>query len=89
MRRVTVQDFKGKTLVSIREYYTKDDGKLLPGKKVSFSVLTPLFSLSSPVRTVMLMVFDRASRSRSNNTTPSSPPSLSSSPSSRRGEIRQ
>ncbi|XP_021754392.1 RNA polymerase II transcriptional coactivator KELP-like [Chenopodium quinoa] len=31
-RRVTIQDFKGKTLVSIREYYKKD-GKFLPTSK--------------------------------------------------------
>ncbi|XP_020701558.1 RNA polymerase II transcriptional coactivator KELP [Dendrobium catenatum] len=32
-RRVTVQDFRGKTLVSIREYYEKE-GKQLPTSKV-------------------------------------------------------
>ncbi|CAL0330856.1 unnamed protein product [Lupinus luteus] len=31
-RRVTIQDFRGKTLVSIREYYRKD-GKDLPSSK--------------------------------------------------------
>ncbi|KAI3985668.1 hypothetical protein MKX01_033951 [Papaver californicum] len=31
-RRITVQDFKGKTLVSIREYYQKD-GKHFPSSK--------------------------------------------------------
>ncbi|XP_040987595.1 RNA polymerase II transcriptional coactivator KELP-like [Juglans microcarpa x Juglans regia] len=31
-RRVTIQDFRGKTLVSIREYYKKD-GKELPTSK--------------------------------------------------------
>lgn len=31
-RRVTVQDFRGKTLVSIREYYEKE-GKQLPTSK--------------------------------------------------------
>ncbi|KAF2664620.1 ssDNA-binding transcriptional regulator [Microthyrium microscopicum] len=30
-RRVTVDEFKGKTLVALREFYEKD-GKLLPGK---------------------------------------------------------
>lgn len=33
MRRVTISTFRGKTMVSIREYYEKD-GKELPGKKV-------------------------------------------------------
>ncbi|RVW43154.1 RNA polymerase II transcriptional coactivator KELP [Vitis vinifera] len=32
MRRVTIQDFRGKTLVSIREFYRKD-GKELPSSK--------------------------------------------------------
>jgi Transcriptional Coactivator p15 (PC4) len=32
-RRMTVSEFKGKTMVSIREYYEKD-GQVLPGKKV-------------------------------------------------------
>lgn len=31
-RRVTIQDFKGRTLVSIREYYDKD-GKQMPSSK--------------------------------------------------------
>lgn len=35
MRRVTVSEFRGKTMVSVREYYEKD-GKELPGKKVRF-----------------------------------------------------
>lgn len=33
-RRVTVNEFKGKTLINIREYYVNDAGKTLPGKKV-------------------------------------------------------
>lgn len=31
-RKVTIQDFKGRTFVSIREFYTKD-GKELPSSK--------------------------------------------------------
>jgi hypothetical protein len=33
LRRVTLSEFKGKTLINIREHYEKD-GKVLPGKKV-------------------------------------------------------
>lgn len=36
LRRVTVSEFRGKTMVSVREYYEKD-GRELPGKKVSLS----------------------------------------------------
>ena len=32
-RRVTVSEFKGKTMIHIREFYEKDGAKL-PGKKV-------------------------------------------------------
>ncbi|KAF2676309.1 PC4-domain-containing protein, partial [Lentithecium fluviatile CBS 122367] len=32
-RRVTISDFKGKTLVSIREYYEDAAGEMKPGKK--------------------------------------------------------
>lgn len=32
-RRVGVQEFKGKVMVNVREYYEKD-GQMLPGKKV-------------------------------------------------------
>lgn len=34
-RRVTLSEFKGKTFVNIREYYTDASGSLKPGKKVS------------------------------------------------------
>ncbi|KAF2631501.1 PC4-domain-containing protein [Macroventuria anomochaeta] len=38
-RRVTVSDFKGMTLVSIREYWVNDGGELKPGKKgISLSI---------------------------------------------------
>lgn len=33
-RRVQISEFKGTTMVGVREYYEKD-GKTLPGKKVS------------------------------------------------------
>ncbi|THU68528.1 hypothetical protein C4D60_Mb08t04830 [Musa balbisiana] len=38
-RRVTLQDFRGKTLLSIREYYMKD-GKELPSSKGDLCLLT-------------------------------------------------
>ena len=34
-RRVVVSEFKGKSMVSIREYYKDSNGDLKPGKKVS------------------------------------------------------
>ncbi|KAI0515956.1 hypothetical protein KFK09_008627 [Dendrobium nobile] len=37
-RRVTVQDFRGKTLVSIREYYEKEGKQLPTSKGISLSV---------------------------------------------------
>ncbi|KAF2640097.1 PC4-domain-containing protein [Massarina eburnea CBS 473.64] len=38
-RRVTISDFKGKTLVSIREYYEDANGDMKPGKKgISLSI---------------------------------------------------
>lgn len=39
-RRVTVSEFKGRTMVAVREYYEKD-GKALPGKKVNTSSTIP------------------------------------------------
>ena len=32
-RKVTVRDFRGKALIDIREFYTKDSGELAPGRK--------------------------------------------------------
>ncbi|WOL03029.1 RNA polymerase II transcriptional coactivator KELP [Canna indica] len=37
-RRVTIQDFRGKTLVSIREYYMKDGKELPSSKGISLTV---------------------------------------------------
>lgn len=37
-RRISTSQFKGTTLVNIREYYTAPDGELKPGKKVSYAV---------------------------------------------------
>ncbi|KAJ5150982.1 RNA polymerase II transcriptional coactivator KELP [Penicillium canariense] len=38
MRRVTISEFRGRTMVSVREYYEKD-GQELPGKKgISMSI---------------------------------------------------
>ncbi|PWY93361.1 PC4-domain-containing protein [Aspergillus sclerotioniger CBS 115572] len=44
-RRVTISSFRGKTMVSIREYYEKD-GQELPGKK---GIALPLDQFSSLV----------------------------------------
>lgn len=35
-RRIGSSEFKGATLINIREYYTAPDGQLRPGKKVGF-----------------------------------------------------
>ncbi|KAG0449907.1 hypothetical protein HPP92_027041 [Vanilla planifolia] len=56
-RRVTIQEFRGKTLVSIREYYNKD-GKQFPTSKgilplILFQCFTPI-SLVSGLCTAML-----------------------------------
>ena len=32
-RKITVRDFRGKALIDIREFYTKDSGELAPGRK--------------------------------------------------------
>lgn len=40
-RRLQVSEFKGNTMVSIREFYEKD-GKTLPGNKVSFLLMDRL-----------------------------------------------
>ena len=40
-RRVTLNEFKGKTLVNVREYY-ESNGKKLPGKKVGNCHQLPL-----------------------------------------------
>ncbi|THU68527.1 hypothetical protein C4D60_Mb08t04820 [Musa balbisiana] len=37
-RRVTLQDFRGKTLLSIREYYMKDGKELPSSKGISLTV---------------------------------------------------
>jgi hypothetical protein len=37
-RRVAVSQFKGNTMINIREYY-QNDGKWLPGKKVCWSCI--------------------------------------------------
>jgi hypothetical protein len=37
-RRISSSQFKGATLVNIREYYTAPDGELKPGKKVSYHI---------------------------------------------------
>jgi Transcriptional Coactivator p15 (PC4) len=42
LRRVTVSEFKGKRMISIREYYEKDR-KELPGKKVRMSLFLEEF----------------------------------------------
>lgn len=36
-RRIQVSEFKGNTMIGIREFYEKD-GKMLPGKKVSIPI---------------------------------------------------
>ncbi|KAJ5888820.1 RNA polymerase II transcriptional coactivator KELP [Penicillium taxi] len=46
MRRVTVSEFRGKAMVSVREYYEKD-GKELPGKK---GISMPLDQFSALVK---------------------------------------
>ena len=40
-RRVGLQEFKGKVMVNVREYYEKE-GEMLPGKKVRYGILRVL-----------------------------------------------
>lgn len=42
-RKVTIQDFKGKTLVSIREYFSKDGKELPTSKGIPYTVLSFFF----------------------------------------------
>ena len=51
-RRVSIEDFRGKTLISIREFYEKD-GELLPGKKVGAEGLS--HRLFSSVNHLLIM----------------------------------
>eukprot|EP00696_Hemimastix_kukwesjijk_P007081 gnl/Hemi2/18977_TR6279_c0_g3_i1.p1 gnl/Hemi2/18977_TR6279_c0_g3~~gnl/Hemi2/18977_TR6279_c0_g3_i1.p1 ORF type:complete len:147 (-),score=34.33 gnl/Hemi2/18977_TR6279_c0_g3_i1:5-415(-) len=50
MRRISVQQFRNKPLVSIREFYEKD-GKLMPGKKRYFAVSRAMAAGQGPRRT--------------------------------------
>lgn len=45
LRRVTISEFRGKSMVNIREYYEKD-GQELPGKKVRTSSFHYILTLS-------------------------------------------
>jgi hypothetical protein len=44
-RKVVVSQFKGRTLISLREYYEKD-GKMLPSSKGTRTLSIPSFSAS-------------------------------------------
>ena len=54
-RKVTIQDFRGKTLVSIREFYRKD-GKELPSSKGKYGNFAFLMLASLPLCFVVLIV---------------------------------
>lgn len=47
LRRVTVSQFKGKTMVNVREYYERD-GEELPGKKVRWLCMRALICGAAP-----------------------------------------
>eukprot|EP00834_Sanchytrium_tribonematis_P007233 NODE_625_length_5289_cov_0.416956.p8 type:complete len:107 gc:universal NODE_625_length_5289_cov_0.416956:4485-4165(-) len=32
-RKITIREWKGKAMIDLREYYSRDDGTLAPGKK--------------------------------------------------------
>lgn len=64
-RRVQINEFKGKQLVDIREFYEKDD-HMLPGKKVCPRSIYLLLSLRQ-VDIVLILFFLRESPSTSNN----------------------
>ena len=91
-RRIGPSQFKGTTLVNIREYYTAPDGELRPGKKVG--ALPPAISYSTPQgalpshsarRLTWIGSRRRESRSRWISTTPSSGSCPSSTRRSARG----
>jgi hypothetical protein len=57
---VTIQSFKGKTLVSLREYYEKD-GKQLPGKQgisLNMDQFATLLAALSDIKTSLAADFD-------------------------------
>ena len=47
MRYVSVRDFKGKTLVDIREYWMNGDGEMKPGKKGTYHIYIDILVLSN------------------------------------------
>lgn len=54
-RKVTIQDFRGKTLVSIREFYRKDGKELPSSKGDQFGNFAYLILASLPLRFVVLI----------------------------------